>query len=270
MNYRKIHDSIIEKARTRKLSGYKEKHHIIPRCMGGSDDENNLVDLTPEEHFLIHVLLVKLYPENRDLIYAVNVMGSSRHGHRPRRKLYGWLKRKFAERVSQQMREMYPKGTRFRAYNEETDTLIYVSDIDDLPEGFRKGSRPCSEEQKKNISFSLQNRYKERPHHLKGISSTSSGCFKPGEKSWNSGKKCPSLAKTAEEREHISSVMKEHWKNNVHPRKGKPPANKGKTGMQIAWNKGKEAKKFVCPHCDKTIGGESNFKRWHNENCKMR
>jgi len=29
--------------------------------MGGSDDKSNLVDLTPEEHFLAHQLLLKIH-----------------------------------------------------------------------------------------------------------------------------------------------------------------------------------------------------------------
>ena len=59
MNYQKIHDAIIERAKTRKLEGYKERHHIIPRCLGGTDDNENLVDLTAREHFIIHLLYNK-------------------------------------------------------------------------------------------------------------------------------------------------------------------------------------------------------------------
>lgn len=40
---------------------YYEKHHIIPRCIGGSDNELNLVLLTAREHFLAHYLLCKIY-----------------------------------------------------------------------------------------------------------------------------------------------------------------------------------------------------------------
>jgi len=28
--------------------------------------------------------------------------------------------------------------------------------------------------------------------------------------------------------------------------------------------------KFECPHCNKIIGGKSNFERWHNNNCKYK
>lgn len=38
MDYKRIHDNIIENSRNRKLEVYSEKHHIIPSCMGGSND----------------------------------------------------------------------------------------------------------------------------------------------------------------------------------------------------------------------------------------
>ena len=38
-----------------------EEHHIIPRCLGGSDDKSNLVKLTAKEHFICHLLLTKIY-----------------------------------------------------------------------------------------------------------------------------------------------------------------------------------------------------------------
>ena len=60
MNYNKIYISIISKAQSRKkLDGYIEKHHIIPRSFGGSDDESNIVELTAREHFLAHFCLWK-------------------------------------------------------------------------------------------------------------------------------------------------------------------------------------------------------------------
>ena len=37
---------IIERARFRRLGHYKERHHIIPRSLGGGDDDDNLVDLS--------------------------------------------------------------------------------------------------------------------------------------------------------------------------------------------------------------------------------
>jgi len=78
MNYRKIHDEIIERAvlegRTKGGPIYYESHHIIPKCIGGTNDKSNLVLLTAREHFIVHKLLVELYPSNKKLTYAWIVM----------------------------------------------------------------------------------------------------------------------------------------------------------------------------------------------------
>lgn len=93
MNYRRIYNSLVELAREREVVGYVEVHHIIPRCMGGSDEPSNLVSLTPEEHFIAHLLLVKIYPRESKLVYAASWMRSRAANH----KQYGWLKRRFSE-----------------------------------------------------------------------------------------------------------------------------------------------------------------------------
>ncbi len=61
--YKKWYDMIIENAKNRKLDGYKERHHIIPKCMGGSNNKENLIDLTAREHFICHWLLTKCTTE---------------------------------------------------------------------------------------------------------------------------------------------------------------------------------------------------------------
>ena len=43
------------------MSGYKERHHIIPRCVGGTDEHTNLTYLTAREHYFAHLLLAKHY-----------------------------------------------------------------------------------------------------------------------------------------------------------------------------------------------------------------
>lgn len=45
-----------------KQDGYYENHHIVPRCLGGTDVEWNLVLLTAREHYLCHWLLTKMVP----------------------------------------------------------------------------------------------------------------------------------------------------------------------------------------------------------------
>jgi hypothetical protein len=74
MNYQKIYNQIIKRAKTRQLEGYKEKHHILPKCLGGNNDKDNLVELTAREHFLCHRLLCEIYPNNDKLWYALWLM----------------------------------------------------------------------------------------------------------------------------------------------------------------------------------------------------
>lgn len=58
--YTKTYYALINKAQNRILNGYGEKHHIIPKSMGGGDYKSNLVKLTPREHFICHLLLTKM------------------------------------------------------------------------------------------------------------------------------------------------------------------------------------------------------------------
>lgn len=65
MNYERIYDQLIENKKSimRKKSKYEffEKHHIIPKSMGGGEEKENLVLLTPREHFVAHMLIAKIY-----------------------------------------------------------------------------------------------------------------------------------------------------------------------------------------------------------------
>jgi hypothetical protein len=100
MNYEKIYNDLIAKGQNRILEEgvYVERHHIIPRCLGGSDDASNLVKLTPEEHFVAHQLLAKIHPKIPGLLYACIAMSGDPSGKgRRSNKLYGWLRRRHSE-----------------------------------------------------------------------------------------------------------------------------------------------------------------------------
>ena len=74
--YKKWHDNIIANAQSRVLKGQKEIHHILPRCLGGKDIKENLVELTAKEHFIIHMLLCKftIGLAKRSMLYAFKCM----------------------------------------------------------------------------------------------------------------------------------------------------------------------------------------------------
>jgi len=74
--YSKTYFAITSNAKQRITEGYTELHHIIPQSMGGSNDKDNLVELTAREHFLCHWLLHEIYPENYKLAKAFSMLCS--------------------------------------------------------------------------------------------------------------------------------------------------------------------------------------------------
>lgn len=80
MDYKKIHDSIIENSVARGfVDGYFERHHVIPKSMGGKDDKSNIVNLNAREHYLIHWLLFKIH-RNKETCFAWYRMTHCRGG----------------------------------------------------------------------------------------------------------------------------------------------------------------------------------------------
>ncbi len=76
--YSKWYFSIIRhaKAETRKKNTgvYYESHHIIPKCMDGSNRKGNRVLLTAREHFLCHLLLPKMVTTTRHRFQMLNAL----------------------------------------------------------------------------------------------------------------------------------------------------------------------------------------------------
>lgn len=63
---------------------YHERHHILPRCMGGTNDVDNLIDLFAKEHFIAHKLLAEENPDNNKLTYAWSMMAFVKRDDIPR------------------------------------------------------------------------------------------------------------------------------------------------------------------------------------------
>jgi hypothetical protein len=74
--YKTWHDNIIANGKNRVLDCYKEKHHILPKSLGGNNKRSNLVELTAREHFMVHMLLCKFTQgkEKHKMLYAFHAM----------------------------------------------------------------------------------------------------------------------------------------------------------------------------------------------------
>lgn len=110
MNYLSIYNSIVANSlqsnrRKRKHADpnyvYYEKHHIIPKCMGGTDDIQNTVLLTAREHFVAHQLLIKIYPNEYKLVFALRMLcRNNNKNHVRNNKEYSWIKTSIAKTLS--------------------------------------------------------------------------------------------------------------------------------------------------------------------------
>lgn len=162
MNYQRIYNSLIERGKNRKLDCYTESHHIIPRCMRGSDDIDNLVDLTPEEHYLAHQLLVKIYPDNYSLVKAVQMMIPNR----PSNKMYGWLKKRFSKAQSECQSG---KGNSQYGTIWITNGIKQAKSFGEIPDGWQRGTlygfinaKKTSESIKEKTNIKLENMENKR------------------------------------------------------------------------------------------------------------
>lgn len=177
MNYKNIYTALIESRLANVPTGVTESHHIVPRCQGGNDSDSNIVKLTPRDHFVAHLLLCAIYPDNPKLQYAFNMMcNAANNKYQVRKKynskLYNSIKlkvydnlRKYAnehmiiynpitlENIKIRKDAVIPDGWVFgtshkntlgkiRFYNKNTDNEIMIFPDEVVPDGYVKGRRP--------------------------------------------------------------------------------------------------------------------------------
>lgn len=84
---------------------YTEKHHIVPKSLGGTNESDNIVNLSAKEHFICHYLLTKVYPvgsvEWYKMQHAFMIMAASSNGKRYyNSRLYESCRKNFAATMS--------------------------------------------------------------------------------------------------------------------------------------------------------------------------
>jgi len=123
MDYVKIYYQLIDRARHRILEGYIESHHVVPKCIGGSNSSDNLVDLTAKEHYMAHRLLTEMYPQSKELRYAFWMMCSmeaeNQQRHKVSARVYEYAKylvstksEEHKIKIGESLRQAYATGKR--------------------------------------------------------------------------------------------------------------------------------------------------------------
>lgn len=86
--YTNWYNRIIRNAQSRELDTYYEIHHIVPKSLGGTNQKSNLVKLTAKEHYVCHLLLMKMYSDKKakqKMASAFLYMSKVRNDHTKRR-----------------------------------------------------------------------------------------------------------------------------------------------------------------------------------------
>lgn len=172
MDYKKIYNQLIDRARQEaRMKGkqvYYEIHHIKPRSLGGTGKNHewkhhpNLVLLTAKEHFIAHLLLCEIYPDNQKLKKAlwalVNATKNSRY--KVSAKIYQRAKQDYIETI-----KGVPKSK--EALEKRTATRKAAGTYNRSLKAIQKGI----ETRKANGSY----HYERTPEHNKKLSEAKQG-----------------------------------------------------------------------------------------------
>jgi flagellar biosynthesis GTPase FlhF len=263
MNYQKAYDALIAYRKSKIPTGYTEQHHIVPKAFGGSNDKDNLVELTAREHFVAHRFLAKIHGGKMwsALWMMCHCKTTSGKGLKVSSRTYEIAKIKHAQQVSVQF-----SGENHPNYK-----------------------RPMSEEQKKKISESLKGRYSGELNPNFGKKHDASTRAIISEKlKGRVGEKCAFYGKkhSDETRKKLSEIRRSENRSGENnsfygkshaeeTRKRLSEKHSGKTltdehREKIAQTiRDRCAIKVQCPHCLRLIS-KNSINRFHNDNCIMK
>jgi hypothetical protein len=246
--YKKWYDQIIANGVAHRITGY-ERHHIIPKSLGGSDDSTNLVFITAREHFICHWLLTKIYPtgeEHWKMLNALRIMraenkNQQRYETKITSRVYANLKEEYSKLQSEKNRgennPMY--GDKF--YRSEEGTQRQRESVT----GEKNGSK--QPEARDKISQSKLGK-KRAPFNDIWLANLANS---------NRGENNGMFGKTHNE------DTKSKQREKALGRKQSPETIAKKADAV----RGLKREKKVCPHCEKEVA-VNGYARWHGINCK--
>lgn len=231
MDYSKIYEQLMQNAIDYpKDEIYKELHHIVPKCMGGTDNKSNLVHLTARQHFLAHWLLYKIH-KTSSLVHAWHSMSRIGKGQEHRKinsHLFEYCKKHRSKLLSESSKG---KNNHFYGKHHTDEVKLKMRKLHKE----LKLWETRSETHRKNLLASQQ-KPKTAEHRSK--------IGRPG---YIMLQHIHTLEIIRVPPTDIRATISE-W---VNPRKIVPE------------------KKYKCEHCN-IVTGAGNLKRWHNDNCKKR
>ena len=287
---------IIENRKTNPLPKdvYSEKHHIIPKCMGGNNDKENLIKISGREHFILHWLLTKMVDghyrykmleafsifsnnKNRNIRFTSRQIESMRKANAAasserNKGNASWKFRKVDSVETRKLKSQSSSKSRWVNNGiEESFVQSHVEMVESKSWSYgriksdkiKKPRPPTSEETKRKLSITSKKA-------LTGVK--------------KSKEHCEALSKSQKNQEKIKCEFcngifgKRNFKASHGPHcKHNPNRSQISIDRSIVksikhkerW-KNNSLPEQTCPHCQYQSNSLGNMKRWHFDKCKMK
>lgn len=157
--YTQIYYSIIARSKSRTLQGYVERHHIIPKSLGGNNSVDNIAVLTAREHYICHRLLVKMTTSvaKQKMSYALHRITNKKSSVRITARTYQILREQHSKMMSEALTGVSTFERCGKLYSHA------ISDYQKQRIRESNSSRIWTDESKQRVSESQKERYRQTP-----------------------------------------------------------------------------------------------------------
>lgn len=200
---------------------YHERHHIVPRCMDGGDEDDNLIDLFAREHFEAHRLLALENLDNDKLAHAWTMMAFVKDKNQERYELtpeeYQEARIKQSELTSRRTKALW-SDDEYRKRVSETHKRENLSEetLTKLAEASR--GRKHTEEEKRKIGDVHKGKFvSEETRQKLSISSKKTWANQEYKDEWI--RKAKERCNTEEFRQQMSDRQLKNWQDENYRQK---------------------------------------------------
>jgi hypothetical protein len=244
--YEKWYEQIIENAK-RARECYTESHHIIPKSVGGTDDPENLVNLTAREHFVCHWLLTKIHVDGEEhwkMLNALRIMkaenkNQQRYDTPITSRVYEKLKITYAK---QQSERYSGKNNPMYGRTHSSEARKRISDANSGERNAMKSQHMRDKMRK------IKTGKKRAPFSAEWLAKLTES--NRGENNGMYGKSHSEDTKQKQREQALGRQQSEETKR--------------KKADAI---RGSKREKKLCPYCNQLVA-VNGYARWHGDNCK--